>query len=305
MLFNQGSSAGDGGGVVTLPDTTTNPTPEVKHTIKVFGKEQQVTTAELIERAQKGEAAEVRLQEAAELIRKNEQKIAIADAVAQMKNGGSDARTAFSRIAKDVWGLPDDTINRIESAYTEPPQNPVGGGSAAAPAAGGELMLQLQHLPPVVQDFFKPYIKAGMNPADVINRIAGVAEGTLEGNARDLVSKSIDSDPALRVYYNKTNDPQGTTRLDVADRIIGRAKAEGRSVPEVAREELGRIKATAQHVAKAVQRQVATGLPPTTGIGGPSLHPVTERPVFDPTKESEDHYIDRLMAYDRYVSENK
>ena len=62
----------------TAPDdgtSTGSPTEPVKHTIKVNGRELELTTEELIERAQKIEAADAYLNEAARLKREAQQPI--------------------------------------------------------------------------------------------------------------------------------------------------------------------------------------------------------------------------------------
>jgi len=210
-------------GLVNIPATeqtpaqfnTPNPNMSQVHDIKVNNETRQVTTAQLIEMAQKGQAAEQRFQEAASLRKENAEAITLREDLKSVFDDG-DA-DAFRRLGASM-GVPLDQVEEItqrtfgedndddgdvvESYERElESRNP----SASHPAAPS--VIDYSHLSP-----------------DVQRALREVETRRIE----KIVNTALDSDEVVRYNMDRYDDKgQNAIRQFVDEKIRGRLDAHG------------------------------------------------------------------------------
>ena len=158
-------------------DVPSNAPPEPTVELIVDGEKQTWTQSKLVAQAQKFVAAEKRLQEASETAKKYAKEIELGRTA--LKLGSKDETEkvqAFTALMEAAYGLDADTSHQALNLFKEALSAPQGDTrmadtapttpppSGPTPAQEKEFLLQINQLPPDVQEIAQAFKDAGMSP---------------------------------------------------------------------------------------------------------------------------------------------
>jgi len=271
------------GSVPTELSEARHPDQKTLHTLKRGDETIQVTTEELVKRAQKGWNADATTQAAAEMQKTAAGALAIQEDLAAAKDGDIDA---FRRIgvtlglsAEDVEVVAQRTFAEEEDEdIVDSYLNDSSGNSRGSQKKGP---IDVSQLAPDLQ------------------RALFIVE---EGRMKGIIDSALDKDQEI-AYNMKERSPEGQTaiRKFVAEKIQGRLEANGGDFGDGTRilsEILPEVKVHLKALGTPGQRTHAgLGSSPSASAGG--VHP-TELPDHVPSTAGEDwnqHILDTLKYH--------
>lgn len=198
-----------GGGASGIMDQTVE--------FQAAGALRKMTVAEAVKYAQLGLGATHKFEEAADIRKEAEaklaeatQKLAEANEALSLKQdvdalaAGDEA--ALKRMAARL-GIPADVVSSMTSAAR--PDSGDGGELAGQYLSGGVTEIPMAALPKPVRQFFEDCASRGLNPADALNKVYGFSETLVMNQGKSVTKQALESDPILgKMVRDKDFGPQ-------------------------------------------------------------------------------------------------
>lgn len=246
------------------PALANSPHPDMAqvHNVKVNGREEQWTTAQLIEKAQKGQAAEEKFQEAAQERKGNARATAIEEDLQIVIDGGEDAADAFRRIG-EAYKVPADHMEKLVAQS-------FGGNEESDEDVVDQYSREIQGTRS--RDGDKEVVSYDRLSPDVQRALRKVEQGRME----EIVRKTLDKDENLSYNIGQhTPEGQRAIRQYVDEKIRGRLAAYGGDFGDGSRilaEVLPEVREHLQALGTPGTRG-SMGLGPSPGGGDTEVYP--------------------------------
>ncbi len=265
----EGQTTQEGEGQSTEPQT---------FTIKVDGKEETLTQDQLIERAQKGTAAEVRMQKAAEAVKRAESAEAVVASLQAMEEQWDEAH--FVRVATAAKMDPVK-MNSVIAQFRERDA-----AAQQAPAQGGQ---QPQPQQPVGFRDLDPTLQTTNSEVywDLVDR---------------RLATELDNDE----FLGKIKDEKVRAEaFSIArDKVV--QKSAGRTVrPEAMQAAISETRGQLQRLGTQLDPSIPPGsgkAPGTSSTTSSATKPTERVPMSDPRYD--DNFLTRLQEYDQQARED-